>query len=162
MTQKLLFIFGALLLTASFGIKTYSADFTSIEGTYVLQSRELADGTILTPPSVAGLYVLRDGYMSLNRAAKDSKGNITSRSAIGTYKIKGSTYSMELIYNAGNDGTGISYDFDKKSGSSEMVITDGNVEMNIPLTDNLYGSFGPDSFTSMSRGKYIDKWVKVK
>ncbi len=162
MRYRLLVIFGALLTAVSFGVIVHSADFTSIEGTYVLESRQLPDGTTLTPPAVAGLYVLSEGYMSLNRAAKDTKGNLTSRSAIGKYAISGSTYSLELIYNAVNDGTGTSYDFDKKSGSSEMAMVDGNVEMKIPLVDNLYGSFGPDSFTAMSRGKYIDKWVKVK
>ena len=162
MKYRLLSIFGALLITASFCITSQAADFTSIEGTYVLESRQLPDGTILTPPAIAGLYVLSEGYMSLNRAAKDTQGNITSRSAVGTYTISGSTYSLELIYNAVNDGTKISYDFDKKSGSSEMTMVDGNVEMKIPLVDNLYGSFSPDSFTAMTRGEFIDKWVKVK
>ncbi len=157
MTNRLFVFFGALLLTVSFSVISHSEDFTSIEGIYVLQSRELPDGTVLTPPAVAGVYILSDGYMSLNRAAKDKDGNVTSRSAVGTYKISGSTYSLELIYNAVNDGTGIKYDFDKKSGSSEMVMADGNVEMQIPPFENLYGSF-----TAMSRGNYIDRWKKVK
>jgi hypothetical protein len=162
MTYRLPVIFVALLITFGFGVMSYAADFTSIEGTYVLQSRELPDGTTLTAPDVEGLYNLIGGYMNLNRAVKDNQGNITSRSAVGTYKISGSTYTMELVYTAENDGEGVKYDFSKRPGSSEMVMTDGNVEMKIPLTKNLYGSFGRDSLTVMSSGKYIDKWVKVK
>ena len=162
MKYRLLAIFGALLITASFCITSQAADFTSIEGTYVLESRQLPDGTILTPPAIVGLYNVSGGYMNFNIAIKDNQGNVSSRSHIATYKISGSTYTRESIYLAENDGTGIKYDFDKKSGSSEMVIVDGNVELDFPLTDNVYGSFGPNSLTAMKSGKFIDKWVKVK
>jgi len=161
MTCRLVAILSTLLIIASFGIISHSADFTSIEGTYVLKSRQLVDGTTLVQPTVAGLYVISGGYMSFNLAVKDNQGKIISRSAIATYKISGATYAVELLYDAVNDGTGMKYDFSKKQGSSDMVITDGRVEMKIPLSDNLYGSFGENSLTVMSRGKYIDNWVKV-
>lgn len=162
MKYRLLTIFGALLITASFCITSQAADFTSIEGTYVLESRQLPDGTILTPPAIAGLYNVSGGYVNLNIAVKDAEGNVSSRSSIATYTISGSTYTEEAIYFADNDGTGIKYDFTKKSGSSEMVVTDGKVELRFPLTENIYGSFGPNSLTAMDSGKFIDKWVKVK
>ena len=162
MKYNLLLILGALLVSVSFSAISHSEDFTSIEGTYMLKSRELQDGTILTPPAVAGLYNIGGGYMSFNLAVKDNKGNIILRSALATYTISGSTYAVKLFFTAENDGTGIKYDFSKRSGSSEMMMSGGNVEMQIPLSDNIYGSFGPDSLTVMKSGEYIDKWVKVK
>jgi len=162
MNYRLLTIFGALLITASFCITSQAADFTSIEGTYVLESRKLPDGTILTPPAIVGLYSMDDGYLNFNLAVKDTEGNTTSRSFIGTYTISGSTYTEEIHYSGDNDGTGMKYDFTKKSGSSEMVEADGNVELEFPHADNIYGSFGPNSLTAMKSGAFIDKWVKVK
>ena len=162
MKYRLLAIFGALLITASFCITSQAADFTSIEGTYVLESRQLPDGTILTPPAIAGLYNVSGGYVNFNLAVKDNEGNVSSRSSIATYTISDSTYTEEAIYSAGNDGTGMKYDFTKKSGSSEMVMLDGKVKLEFPLTESIYGSFGPNSLTAMKSGKFIDKWVKVK
>ncbi len=162
MTRLLRATFVAFLITFGFGVISHSDDFTSIEGTYVLESRELADGTVLTPPAVAGLYTLSGGNMNLNRAVQDKDGKITSRSAIGSYKISGPMYTLELSYTAENDGSGVKYDFTKRSGSTQMVMTDISVEMKIPLTDNLYGAYSRDSFTAMSKGNYIDKWVRVK
>ena len=161
MNCRLTNILSALLITVSFSIVSHSADFTSIEGTYVLKSRQLANGTTLEQPVVVGLYKISGGYMSFNLAVKHNDGKIVSRSAIATYTISGSTYKVELLYNAVNDGTGTKYEFSKNIGSSEMSIYDGKVEMKIPLSDNLYGSFGETSLTVMNRGKYIDSWVKV-
>ena len=155
-------ILTVLLYICSAGMISHAEDFTSIEGTYVLQSRELADGTVLTPPDVVGLYNLEDGRINFNFAAKDKSGNILSRSLVGRYNITGSTYAVDVHYTAENDGTGIKYDFSKRTGSSEMVFVDGKVELKFPLSDTFYGSFGPDSLIVMRRGEFVDNWVKVK
>jgi hypothetical protein len=43
-----------------------------------------------------------------------------------------------------------------------MVMLDGKVALEFPLTESIYGSFGPNSLTVTESGKLIEKWVKVK
>ena len=162
MKNRLLAILGAFLITASFCLVSQAADFSSIEGTYVMESRTLPDGTVLTPPAVVGLYTMDDGYVNFNLAVKHSDGKVWSRSDIATYSISGSTYTEEHLYTAINDGTGMKHDFTKRSGSSEMVMSEGNVELEFPVSGKIFGSFGPNSLTAMKSGVFIDKWVKVK
>jgi len=88
----------------------------------VLKSRQLPDGTILTPPTIVGIYNLSKGYENFNLVVKDDEGNISSISTIATYTISGSTFTEEAIYIAHNDRTGMKSDFTKTRGSSEMVL----------------------------------------
>lgn len=158
-SQIILFV---LLFTFSAGIISHAEDFTSIEGTYVLESRELADGTVLTPPNAVGLYTLIDGHVNFNVASKHEDGKIHSRSMVGTYKITGSTYAVDVHYTAENDGSGIKYNFSKRTGSEEMTMSDGKIKLLFPLSKTFYGTFGPDSLTVMRGGQFVDNWVKVK
>lgn len=155
------FVF-ALLFIFSTGLISYAEDFTSIEGTYVLKSRELADGTVLTPPDAAGLYTLIDGHVNFNVASKQEDGTIHSRSMVGTYKITGSTYAVDVHYTAENDGSGIMYNFSKRSGEEEMTMSDGKIKLLFPLSKTFYGTFSPDSLTVERGGQFVDRWVKVK
>lgn len=152
----------AFLFILSTGIITHAEDFTSIEGMYVLESRKLTDGTILTPPDAVGLYTLVDGHVNFNVASKHKDGTIHSRSMVGTYEISGSTYSVDVHYIAENDGTGIKYDFSKRSGLAEMTMSDGKIKLLFPLSETFYGTFGPDSLTVDRGGQFVDNWVKVK
>ena len=160
--QRLFTIFGAVLLTASFCVTSLAVDFSSIEGTYVLQSRTLADGTVLTPPAAVGLYTMSDGYVNFNLAVKDKSGKVISRSFIAKYTISGPTFTEEVLYFAENDGPGIKYDMTANKRSTEMVEADGNIEVEYPHGDKIFGSYTPDSLTAMKSGEFIDKWVKVK
>ena len=68
-------------LTASLFAQT-----PSIDGTYELTERVMANGTILRPPAVAALYTLADGRFSLNLFVKNADGTIASESSVGDRK----------------------------------------------------------------------------
>lgn len=51
----------------------------SIDGTYELTERVMANGTVLRPPAIVALYTMADGRFSLNLFVKNADG---SRAAI--------------------------------------------------------------------------------
>src|SRR5438045_1299993 len=57
----------------------------SIEGTYELTERVMANGTVLRPPSIVALYTVADGQFSLNLFVKNRDGTVASESTVGRY-----------------------------------------------------------------------------
>jgi hypothetical protein len=55
----------------------------SIDGTYELTERVMANGTVLRPPSIVALYTMADGRFSLNLFVKNADGTIASESSVG-------------------------------------------------------------------------------
>jgi hypothetical protein len=53
-----------------------SAPFSppSIDGTYELTERVMANGTVLRPPAIVALYTMADGRFSLNLFVKNADG----------------------------------------------------------------------------------------
>jgi hypothetical protein len=138
----------------------------SIDGTYVLQSRVLGDGTVLEPPHILGLYSVNKGYFNFNLMWKNKDGEVYSASSIGRVKLSSKEYYEEFIYRMTNDeinGKGVVYDFKKESGTSPVKIIDGKIEFMYPIFDDLFGVFDGDKFTATRvDGTYIDNWIKVK
>jgi len=138
----------------------------NIDGTYVLQSRVLTDGTVLEPPDIIGLYSVSKGYVNFNLMWKNKDGKVHSISSIGRVKISSKEYYEEFIYRMTNDeinGKGVVYDFKKKSGASPVKIIDGKIEFMYPTSNDLYGVFDGDKFTATRiDGTYIDNWIKIK
>ena len=157
------------LLVISFLVfyQTHStADETvSIEGTYVLESRVLSDGTVIKPPQIMGLYNLEAGYVNFNLANKDQSGKIQSVSYIGKYKFTETEYFQEILFVTVNDeigGTGMNYDFARKSGTSAVKITDGKIEFPFPPNNAILATFENKTFKAKpANGAYTDNWKKV-
>jgi len=136
-----------------------------IEGTYKIKSRELPGGKYMMPPEIDGLLSVSKEYINFNLWWKDKEGKIFSISYVGSYRLTPSEYYEKSIYQMVNDqvgGKGISYDFSEKSGSSPVIMADGNIEFRFPLGEEEDASFGKDKLTVMKPGKFIDNWVKVE
>jgi len=138
----------------------------SIDGTYVLESRVMADGTVIKPPQITGLYNLEAGYINFNLANKDASGKVQSVSYIGKYRFTPKEYYQEIFFVSINDeigGGGIKYDFGKKSGTSAVKITGEKIEFPFPPNNNILAEFEGDTFkASTANGAYTDNWKKVK
>jgi len=138
----------------------------NIDGTYVLKSRVLADGTVLKPPDILGLYSVSKGHVNFNLMLKNKDGKIHSTSSIGRIKLSSKEFNEEIIYRMTNDeihGKGVVYDFKKKTGTSAVKIKDGKIEFMYPIFNDIYGVFDGDKFTATRiDGTYIDNWTKVK
>ncbi|MGB2691862.1 MAG: hypothetical protein WBC96_05150 [Thermodesulfobacteriota bacterium] len=137
----------------------------SIEGTYVLESRELANGTVIKPPQIMGLYNLEGGYINFNLANKDQSGKVQSISYVGKYRFTGKEYYQEILFVSINDeigGQGIKYDFNKKSGTSAVKIAEGKIEFPFPPNNAILATFEGNTFKAKTaNGAYTDNWKKI-
>jgi len=138
----------------------------SIDGTYVLESRVMADGSVIKPPQITGLYNLEAGYINFNQAIKDDLGKVQSVSYMGKYRFSPKEYYQEIFFVSINDeigGGGIKYDFGKKSGTSAVKITGGKIEFPFPPNNTILATFDGKTFkASTANGAYTDNWKKVK
>jgi hypothetical protein len=152
----------ALLLVLIFNHYTYAQ---SIDGTYVLESRVMADGTVIKPPQITGLYNLEAGYINFNLANRDESGKVQSVSYVGNYRFSSKEYYQEILFVSINDeigGQGIKYDFGKKSGTSDVKITGGKIEFPFPPNNAILAEFEGKSFKAKTaNGAYTDNWKKV-
>src|SRR5437867_4937516 len=84
--------------------KPISAPLTplSIDGTYELTERVMANGTVLRPPSIVALYTMADGRFNLNLFVKNADGTIASESSIGRYTFSADTYCEWIVYTIRN------------------------------------------------------------
>src|SRR5436190_16519511 len=75
----------------------------SIDGTYELTERVMANGTVLRPPAIAALYTLADGRFSLNLFVKNADGTIASESSVGRYTFSADKYCEWIEYTLRKD-----------------------------------------------------------
>jgi hypothetical protein len=75
----------------------------SIDGTYELTERVMADGTVLRPPSVVALYTMADGRFNLNLFVKKGDGTIATESTIGHYTFSADKYCEWIVYTIRNN-----------------------------------------------------------
>src|SRR5215813_15259116 len=90
----------------------------SIDGTYELTQRVMANGAVLRPPSIAAQYTMADGRFSLNLFVKNRDGTIASESSVGRYTFSADKYCEWIEYT-------IRKDLDKPGVTNEVPsVTD--------------------------------------
>jgi hypothetical protein len=137
----------------------------SIEGTYMLVSRDLPDGTKQAPPAIAGLMTFTQEYRNFNVYWKDAKGKSVSISSIATYKLTDKTYDEKNVYYMMNDeagGKGVTYDLTPATGSSPISPKGGGIEVQMPLHGEPKVVFAGDTLTATREGSFVDHWKKVR
>src|SRR5205807_1362354 len=75
----------------------------SIDGTYELTERVMANGTVLRPPSIVALYTMAGGRFSLNLFVKNADGTIASESSVGRYTFSANKYCEWIVYTIRNN-----------------------------------------------------------
>ena len=75
----------------------------SIDGTYELTERVMADGTVRRPPEIVALYTIVDGQFSLNLFVKNGNGAIASESTVGRYTFSADKYCEWITYTVRNN-----------------------------------------------------------
>ena len=76
---------------------------TSIDGTYELTERVMANGTVLRPPAIVSLCTMTDGRFSLNLFVKNADGTIASESSVGRYTFSADKYCEWIVYTIRNN-----------------------------------------------------------
>ena len=136
---------------------------TRVDGTYVLVSRTLPDGTVQTPPTVSGLITLSDGIRNTNVFWKDANGRNVSVSSVAEFEITEYRYSeTNVLYVTNNPGGGaLTYDMADIRGDSEIVYTERGMRFELPLHDEPVVEFTEDGFTATRVGEFVDRWRKI-
>jgi len=135
----------------------------SIDGTYELTERVMANGTVLRPPSVTALYTLAGGRFSLNLFVKNADGRIASESSVGRYTFSADKYCEWIEYTTRKD-------LDKPGVTNEapavtdhcasVAVKDGRYDFS-PPGEGVEVSFGAEGFTAKIGGEFVDHWKKI-
>jgi hypothetical protein len=136
----------------------------SIDGTYELTERVMADGTVLRPPSVVALYTLANGRLNLNLFVKNRDGTIASESTIGRYTFSANKYCEWIVYTIRNnlDKPGVTNEAPAVTNHCTPV-TSKNGRFNFsPPGEGVEVSFGAEGFTARIGGKFVDHWRKIR
>jgi hypothetical protein len=136
----------------------------SIDGTYELTKRVMADGTVLEPPAVSGLYTLHRGRFHLTLFFRNPNGTIASESTNGRYTFDSAKYCEWIDYTIRNN-------LDKPGVTTEVPslldhcarVTSKNGRFNFaPPGEGVDTSFGRDGFTGRLGSEFVDYWQKIR
>jgi hypothetical protein len=136
----------------------------SIDGTYELTERVMANGTVLRPPSIVALYTMADGRFSLNLFVKNVDGTIASESSVGRYTFSADKYCEWIIYTIRNnlDKRGVTNEAPAVTDHCAPVTSkDGRFNFS-PPGEGVEVSFGTEGFTAKIGGEFVDHWRKIR
>ncbi len=136
----------------------------SIEGTYKLVSRKLADGKVLGGPEIVGLFTYTRTHRNFNLAWKDSAGRKFSHSVVSTYALTPTEYTETILVSVINDETEGKGTTSTMNGSPQTVpvqTTGGRIEFKMPF-DPVTLVFDGDVLTCTNEGVFVDRWEKLK
>jgi len=157
-------VVATLSIVAVFSASAARSASPSIDGSYELTKRVMADGTILQPPSVVALYSLAHGKFNLNLFVKNRDGTIASESTIGRYTFSTSKYCEWIVYTTRNN-------LDKPGVTNEAPdltdhcapVTSKNGRFNFsPPGEGVAASFASDGFTATIGNEFVDHWQKIQ
>jgi hypothetical protein len=136
----------------------------SIDGSYELTERVMADGTVLRPPTIVALYTNVDGRFNLNLFVKNDNGTVASESTVGRFKFGAGKYCEWIIYT-------IRKDLDKPGVTNEappltdhctpVTSKDGRFNFS-PPGEGVQVSYGAEGFTASIGGDFVDHWTKIR
>jgi len=161
---------GLILLTAlaqsAVHSKPISAPLTplSIDGTYELTERVMANGTVLRPPSIVALYTMVDGRFNLNLFVKNGDGTVASESTVGRYTFSTDKYCEWIVYTTRNnlDKAGVTNEAPAVTNHCTPVTSkDGRFNFS-PPGEGVEVSFGAEGFTAKIGGDFVDHWRKIR
>jgi hypothetical protein len=152
-------VFGLVLLV---GVGV-CAQADEIEGTFRLVKRELPDGTVQTPPTVAGLWTMVNGYRQLNVFWHTPEGKPAWASGLWTYRMTANAYTETVIYFVMDDGSGKPVTSNVSGETKRVVVTrqGGRIAYKLPF-DPPSVVFAGDRMTATLEGAFIDYWERVQ
>jgi hypothetical protein len=136
----------------------------SIDGSYELTERVMADGTVRRSPEIVALYTMIDGRFSLNLFVKKGDGTIASESTVGRYTFSADKYCEWITYTIRNnlDKPGLTNDAPAVTDHCTPVTAkDGRFNFS-PPGEGVEVSFGPEGFTAKIGSEFVDHWKKIR
>ena len=133
-----------------------------VDGTWVLVSRDLPDGSVQTPPDVIGAMTYANGIRNFNVYWKDEQGNPVSLSSISEYTLTDTEYiETSLYYQATGMDDVEQYDLSRETGVALVERYDGCLEFTLPLHDEPHVIFMGHRFTATREGVFVDHWERI-
>jgi len=132
----------------------------SIQGSYVLESRDTPDGKQVRPPEVMGMMTFTKDRRNFN-VYWTQGGKPASISLISKYTLSDTEISEESTYFMMNDGSGPKYETTPSSGKSPVTMKDGKLSFKLPTHDEPAVVFDKDGFTATRAGEFVDHWKKI-
>ena len=155
-----------LLVFLCFGSLAASlfAKTPSIDGTYELIERVMADGTVRRPPEIVANYTMADGQFSLNLFVKNGDGTIASESTVGRYTFSADKYCEWITYTIRNnlDKPGVTNEAPAVTDHCTSGTSKDSRFIFSPPGEGVEVSFGADGFTAKIGGEFVDHWKKVR
>lgn len=147
-------ILGCAMLTGCAG--------TPLDGAWMLEHRELPDGTIVEPPEVMGYMTFRNGVRTTAVHWNEADGE-HSHVGVAIYDMAKYEYAERNLYHARTaPGAGTEFDRNDYTASEEVVYTERGRRFRLPLHDEPLVEVGAGRLTATMPGEYIDHWVRVK
>jgi hypothetical protein len=141
------------------------AQTPSIEGTYQLVSRTLADGTITRPPEIVGLWNQSKGQKNFNLLSKNAAGKYAARSSVATYRLTPTEYSETLVFLVESDqasGKEVVYNAGAKTGTSPIKVEGGRLQFKSVHTPNTLAFEGSKLTVTGPGGAFVDVWQRMQ
>ena len=163
-SQRTVKVLAALGMAAALGAAAAPSTTASIDGTYELAKRVMADGTILQPPSIVALYSLVQGRFNLNLFVENRDGTIASESTIGRYTFSTKQYCEWIVYTTRNnlDKPGVTNEAPEVTEHCTPV-TSKNGRFNFsPPGEGIAMSIGQDGFTAKIGDEFVDPWRTIR
>ena len=137
---------------------------TSIDGTYQLTERVLADGAVLRAPDISALYVLCRGRINFNLFVKKKDGTMSSESTIGHYTFTNNQYCEWIDYTIRNnlDSAGVTYNAPEVKNHCAMVTHNQDSLSYSPPGESVKVIFTSEGFTAQITGEFVDHWKKIR
>jgi hypothetical protein len=136
----------------------------SIDGTYELTERVMADGTTLRPPSIVGLYTLALGRFDLNLFVKQTDGTIASESSVGRFRFSEDKYCEWIDYTIRKDldAPGVTNEAPPVTDHCAPVTSNhGRFDFS-PPGEGVEVSYGLGGFTAKIGVEFVDHWRKIR
>ena len=161
-----IFIFTALILSGCEQKKDEQTSGNSeIVGIYMLEYRELPNGTKVYPPDINGMSTFTNTYRSLIVTWKDTSGENITLASIVEYELKEDTYTEKNIFHMASvpGSNGPSYDLSNNSETVTVTRSDGEFSFLLPLSrkPQVTLTFGATGWVARGPG-FADYWEKIE
>ena len=138
----------------------------SIEGTYQLISRQLADGTRLSPPASMGLNTYTKGHRTFHRVLKDTTGTFFSSANVSTYTLTATEYRETRLFSVLDDqigGKDTVYNLSPETRSTPVTVDGGRIQFKDPFSTRVLVFEGTQmTATAENNAHVVDTWEKVE
>jgi hypothetical protein len=158
-----------VILVALFAVPSHAQQTTggdqavSIEGNYVLVSREFPNGAPAKTSDVEGMMTFTKTYRNFNISWKTADGKHVSIAYVAEYTLTPDSYQEKPIYWLSYDGSHGAADYTvpkDKTKPTRVTAKDGTTSFDIS-GEGVTVTFDSDGMTAVMPGQFIDHWKRV-